>query len=46
MEELLSQPEAGGDATLFQKYAAIQQQIAEAEQAWMEAEEELAELQS
>lgn len=46
LEELLSQPEAGGDATLFQKYAAIQQQIAEAEQAWMEAEEELAELQS
>ena len=43
LEELLSQPEAGGDATLFQKYAAIQQQIAEAEQAWMEAEEELAE---
>ena len=28
------------------EYAAIQQQIAEAEQAWMEAEEELAELQS
>ena len=46
LEELLSQPEAGGDAMLFQKYAAIQQQIAEAEQAWMEAEEELAELQS
>ena len=46
LEELLSQPEAGGDATLFQKYAAIQQQIAEAEQAWMEAEEELAELQN
>ena len=46
LEELLSQPEAGGNATLFQKYAAIQQQIAEAEQAWMEAEEELAELQS
>ena len=46
LEELLSQPDAGGDATLFQKYAAIQQQIAEAEQAWMEAEEELAELQS
>jgi ATP-binding cassette subfamily F protein 3 len=46
LEELLSQPEVGGDATLFQKYAAIQQQIAEAEQAWMEAEEELAELQS
>ena len=46
LEELLSQPEAGGDAAFFQKYAAIQQQIAEAEQAWMEAEEELAELQS
>jgi ATP-binding cassette subfamily F protein 3 len=46
LEELLSQPEAGGDAMLFQKYAAIQQQIAEAEQAWMEAEEELAELQN
>ena len=46
LEALLSQPEAGGDVTLFQKYAAIQQQIAEAEQAWMEAEEELAELQS
>lgn len=46
LEELLSQPEAGGDATLFQKYAAIQQQIAEAEQAWMEAEEELAEMQN
>ena len=46
LEELLSQPEAGGDATLFQKYAAIQQQITEAEQAWMEAEEELAEMQN
>lgn len=44
IEERLSTPEGGNDAALFARYADIQRQLAEAEDDWMKAEEELAEI--
>lgn len=44
IETRLATPEGSCDAELFERYAAVQRQLAEAEEDWMKAEEELAEL--
>jgi len=45
IEAQLSQPNIGCDAALFEKYAQIQERIAQAEQTWMQAAEEMAAMQ-
>lgn len=44
LETRLATPEGSGDAELFERYAAVQRRLAEAEDNWMKAEEELSEL--